>query len=201
VVAAGLSIRAVLRADELLTGGITGGGLGFVLPLSVRADGLVIEAQVTVEALGFDLSNPLSPAIRTANALRVQASFARESGWLIGGPDPTRGPGPRPEHELRRVEATLVIPLRGDMAASAEVVLIEPKVFGIGLHRRGDRDAGLARSARAAGAVRRAAQRGQRAGDCRDPSGPGRPPAARRERRLGRGRHRSPVERTGRAGP
>jgi hypothetical protein len=147
VVAAGLSLRAVLRADDLLNGGITGGRLGFVLPLSVRADGLVVEAQIMVEALGFDLSNPLSPAIRTANALRVQLAFARESGWLIGGPDPTRGPGPRPEHELRRVEATVVIPLRGDMMASAEVVLIEPKVFGIGRDRWVVSAAGVASTA------------------------------------------------------
>src|SRR5690606_5868071 len=95
---------------------------------------------------GFDLTGA-TPAIRTANALRVQIAVARESGWLLGGPDPARGPGPRPEHELRRVEATLVLPLRGEMAASAELVLIEPKVFGIGRDRWVVSAAGLASTA------------------------------------------------------
>ncbi|HET6159916.1 MAG TPA: DUF6603 domain-containing protein [Dongiaceae bacterium] len=135
VVAAGLSIRAGLRAETIITDGITGGGVGVLLPVSIAADGFVITGQAMLEALGFDLPEGGPPAIRAANVLRIQLSFARESGWLIGGPDPARGPGPRPEHELRRVEATVVIPLRGTMAASAEVVLIEPKVFGIGRDR------------------------------------------------------------------
>ncbi|GIK95841.1 MAG: hypothetical protein BroJett029_00500 [Alphaproteobacteria bacterium] len=133
VVAAGLSLRARIRAEGIVVDGITGGGLGISLPLSVQADGLVIETRATLEALGFDLTGTL--AVRAANVLRFQISFARESGWLIGGPDPARGPGPRPEHELRRVEATVVLPLRGTAEPSAEIVLIEPKVFGIGRDR------------------------------------------------------------------
>lgn len=133
IFAAGLSRRANLRADAIIADGITGGGVGLLLPITVRADGLVIEVRAMVEALGFDLTG--TPKIRAANAVRVHVSFARESGWLVGGPDPARGPGPRPEHELRRVEATLVLPFRGELEPRAELVLVEPKVFGIGRDR------------------------------------------------------------------
>ncbi|HJR21539.1 MAG TPA: hypothetical protein VJ822_07955, partial [Dongiaceae bacterium] len=146
VVAAGLSLRAQSRADAILAGGIAGAGAGVSLPISIRADGFAIDGAATLEALGFDLAGGV-PAIRTANALRVRVSFARESGWLIGGPDPARGPGPRPEHELRRVEATLIVPLHGDAATSAEIVLIEPKVFGIGRDRWVVSAAGVASAA------------------------------------------------------
>jgi hypothetical protein len=146
VVAAGLSLRAQVRADVILASGITGAGMGVSLPISIRADGFAIDGAATLDALAIDLSSGM-PAIRAANSLRVQLSFARESGWLIGGPDPARGPGPRPEHELHRVEATLVLPLRGDVEASAEIVLIEPKVFGIGRDRWVVSAAGVASTA------------------------------------------------------
>ena len=146
IFAAGMSLRALSRADAIIGGGITGAGIGVMLPISIRADGFAIDGQAMVEALGFELAGGV-PSIRATNVLRVQLSFAREPGWLIGGPDPARGPGPRPEHELRRLEATLVLPLRADAEASAEIVLIEPKVFGIGRDRWVVSAAGMASTA------------------------------------------------------
>jgi large repetitive protein len=134
VVAAGLSLRAGVRAPQLATPP-TGAAFGIYLPVIVRGDGLVMRAEATLDALGFDFTTSGGPSIRTASNLRLKLSLARESGWLVGGPDPARGPGPRPEHELRRIEATMTLPVVGSGTASAEVVLIEPKVFGIGRER------------------------------------------------------------------
>lgn len=135
VVAAGLSLRAGARAAVRTAAGRSGAGGGVRLPISIRGDGLEVRGDAIVEALGFDLTAPGGPVLRSDATLRLNLSFLRPGGWLLGGPDPARGPGPRLDHELRRIEANIALPLHGGGAASAEIVLIEPKVFGVGRDR------------------------------------------------------------------
>ncbi len=206
VVAAGLSLRAGMRAPLLATPP-TAAAFGIYLPVTLRGDGLVMRGEATLDALGFDFTASGGPSIRTASNLRLKLSFARESGWLVGGPDPARGPGPRPEHELRRIEATMTLPGRrqrhgfcGNRVDRTKGIWGRPRTLG-GSHRRcrfelrGGRHAGVAGSGRAAGAICRATVGRDRSGDRGRTANPDGIGSVRNERRVRRGRHQSPPQR------
>ncbi len=131
IVSTGLSARAVTRAAQQTAVEASGTGVGVSLPFKVRGDGLVASGTATLETLGFDLLAAGGPKVRTGKTLKIALSLAAESGWLVGGPDPERGPGPRAEHELRSIQASIAVPLTAGGQAQAEIVLVEPKVFDI----------------------------------------------------------------------
>src|SRR5262245_29211074 len=131
VVAAGLSTRAQDRtaavADEP-----TGTRAGVRLQLPATGTGITVGGHVTLELVGADLAEDgVGIDFTQATVLRARLEIRRAGGWLVGGPDPGRSPGPRPGHDVRWVSADVVVPISGDAPAAAKLVLHEAGVFGL----------------------------------------------------------------------
>src|SRR5262249_13347566 len=75
------------------------------------------------------------PVVSTARALDLHLELRRNGGWLAGGPGVGLGTGPRPQQEVRWLEANLHLPLGSAGQASCEIVLHEPHIFGIARER------------------------------------------------------------------
>lgn len=129
VVAAGLSTRAV-RLLETEFPGVDATRAGIRIPIRAGAGGITISGDVVLVLFGADRGADGLPTLSTERAVRVRVEVRRPGGWLVGGPEPGRT-GARADHELRWVEATATIPLGGTAAGSAEIVLHEPRVFGV----------------------------------------------------------------------
>jgi hypothetical protein len=147
-VAAGLSSRSVAREALRPTGNVTGARLGLVIPIEAADTGVTVSGRALLDLVGVDLTgNGGGPTIRTERTLTSHVEIRRANGWLVGGPDPGRGPGPRPDHELRWIEANVETPLGAGGTARAELILHEPRVFGIARDRWIVRAAGAASAA------------------------------------------------------
>ncbi|HEY7487640.1 MAG TPA: DUF6603 domain-containing protein [Streptosporangiaceae bacterium] len=134
IVAAGLSVRAQQR--EAAAGpGAQEIRFGLRLPLPAPAatgtpPPIRVSGYADLDLAGMLLGDGVD-IVSTTRALRVHAEVRSGQGWLLGGPDPGRTPGTPVDIELRWVEAELTVPLGGTDPGSAEIVLHEPRVFGI----------------------------------------------------------------------
>src|SRR5262249_33564196 len=108
VVAAGLAERA--RARPAHRQPVTRVRVGWRSPVPPADTGGTVPGPALLDLFGVD-AGPGAATIRTARGLTARLAIRREGGWLVGGPDPARGPGPRATHELRWVEANLTVPL------------------------------------------------------------------------------------------
>lgn len=133
VFAAGLSTRAQARAAAAAaaTPAVTGVRVGLRLPVAAGSTGLTAGGTATLELAGVDIAPDGTVSVAAALALRARLELRRTGGWLVGGPDPGRGPGPRPGHDLRWAAAEVVVPVSGAGPAGARLVLHESRVFGI----------------------------------------------------------------------
>ncbi|WP_461124407.1 DUF6603 domain-containing protein [Saccharothrix stipae] len=109
VVAAGLALRA--RERPVPEGPATGIRLGVRVPLPRTG---LASGHATVE---FD------------GTVHARLDLRRSGGWLVGGPEPGRAPGPRPGLEVRWLSADVTAPRAG--AGEARLVLHEADVFGV----------------------------------------------------------------------
>jgi large repetitive protein len=131
VTAAGLAVRAMAQHEAAPAFEIpTGVRAGVRLPIAAGGAGVTVSGAAVVELVGVDMVGG-APTVVKPRSLYAHLEVRRAGGWLVGGPDPGRGPGPRPGHELRWLEAKLHIPFGDGGEASAELVLHEPRVFGI----------------------------------------------------------------------
>ena len=139
-VSADLSVRAQARFEATVVAGAaapaTGVRVGVRLPVAATAADVVVDGHALVELAGVDLvgageGGPAGPSLSRTRSLRTHLELRRAGGWLVGGPDPTLA-GARPEHELRWLEADVVLPLGGSSPpAAATIVLHEPTTFGV----------------------------------------------------------------------
>ena len=127
IVAADLSARARARFDAG-TPAATALKAGIRLPVEAVDGDLVATGHVLLELVGVDLAS--GPRLLRERSLTARLELRRAAGWLVGGPDPSLS-GARPEHELRRLEAEVRVPLGAGEPASATIVLHEPTTFGV----------------------------------------------------------------------
>ena len=131
VVAAGLSTRAQSRTAAV-TEAPSGARGGVRLQLPATGTGITVGGHLTLELVGADLAEDgVGIDFTQATVLRARLEIRRDGGWLVGGPDPGRSPGPRAGHDVRWVSADVVVPISGDAPASAKLVLHEASVFGL----------------------------------------------------------------------
>jgi hypothetical protein len=102
-----------------------------VVPAAVR-DGLVAQADLD---LYVDQDGP---------ALAVTVELSSATGWLVGGPDPGRAPGVARPLALRRLTATVSVPLSAAGTAHTTLTLHDLLAFGV-RQARAARGAGGAR--------------------------------------------------------
>ncbi len=128
IVAAGLSQRAAAR-ETAGRATATGARIGLRLPVRPATTGITVSGAASIELAGVDASDT-GAVLSTERAVHVHLEVRRAGGWLVGGPDPGRGPGPRRDQEVRWIEANVRVPLGGG-EASTEVVLHEARIFAI----------------------------------------------------------------------
>ncbi|MGZ6671177.1 MAG: DUF6603 domain-containing protein [Solirubrobacteraceae bacterium] len=128
--AATLAARAQARADAAgRAPDETRLGLGLPLVPGVPRGGLIAQVGVELDLLGVPAVTG-TPTAGPAFVLRVELASA--AGWLVGGPDPGRAPGvPRPL-ALRRVTATVRVPLlAAATGAHTTLVFHDATAFGV----------------------------------------------------------------------
>lgn len=133
VVTTSLSTRA-MRLFESEFPGVDVTRSGIRVPIRAGTGGITITGDVVLELFGTTRGTDGLPALSTDRAVRVRVEVRRPGGWLFGGPEPGRS-GTRPDHELRWIETTVTIPLGGSADGAAEIVLHEPRVFGVSRER------------------------------------------------------------------
>ncbi|MGH6690320.1 MAG: hypothetical protein ACREF4_06550, partial [Gammaproteobacteria bacterium] len=133
-VAAGLATRAMRRAVAHPFTGVTASRTGIRIPVTAGTSGVTVSGDFVVDLFGAEPGAGGLPALATDRAVRVHLELRRAVGWLVGGPDAGRI-GPRPDHELRWLEVNLTLPLGGTAEGFAELILHEPRVFGVSRDR------------------------------------------------------------------
>ncbi len=128
IVAAGLAARARAR-DDADRRPVTGVRVGLRLPVDAAVTGVTVSGHGLIELGGADLVEGAAVA-SSARGLTAHVELRRAAGWLAGGPDPARGPGPRPDQEIRWLEADVQLPF-GEGDGRAAIVLHEARVFAI----------------------------------------------------------------------
>ena len=128
IVAAGLAARARAR-DDADRRPVTGVRVGLRLPVDAAVTGVTVSGHGLIELGGADLVEGAAVA-SSARGLTAHVELRRAAGWLAGGPDPARGPGPRPDKEIRWLEADVQLPF-GEGDGRAAIVLHEARVFAI----------------------------------------------------------------------
>jgi hypothetical protein len=132
VVAAGLALRARARADAV-TLTPTGVRVGLRLPVPTTGSTVTVGGHALVELAGIDADDS-GVTVTTDRQLHARLEVRRADGWIVGGPDPGRSPGPRPGHEVRWAAADVTVPLSGGRGAS-RIVLHEARVFTVDRER------------------------------------------------------------------
>ena len=128
IVAAGLAARARAR-DDADRRPVTGVRVGLRLPVAAAVTGVTVSGHGVIELGGADLVEGAGVA-SSARGLTAHLELRRAGGWLAGGPDPARGPGPRPDQEIRWLEADVQLPF-GEGDGRAVIVLHDARVFAI----------------------------------------------------------------------
>jgi hypothetical protein len=130
VVAATLSVRAQARAEAGATApDETRAGLGLPLIPGVPRGGLIAQVGIDLDLLGVA---PAAGGAKTGPTLVANVELASAAGWLVGGPDPGRAPGAPRTLALRRVTATVRVPLlAGATGARTTLVLHDATAFGV----------------------------------------------------------------------
>ncbi|HEX7537186.1 MAG TPA: DUF6603 domain-containing protein, partial [Dermatophilaceae bacterium] len=138
VVMAGLALRARSRAGAVTTPA-TGVRLGIRVPVTTAGSSVTAGGHAVLELGGLDLDPgaPSGVTLTTGRSVIARLELRRAGGWLVGGPDPGRTPGPRPGHEVRWAAAEVTVPFGSPSAAvgSSRVVLHEARVFGLDRER------------------------------------------------------------------
>ena len=128
IVAAGLAARARARDDADRRSGYRGQGRSQA-PVAAAVTGVTVSGHGVIELGGADLVEGAGVA-SSARSLTAHLELRRAGGWLAGGPDPARGPGPRPDQEIRWLEADVQLPF-GEGDGRAAIVLHDARVFAI----------------------------------------------------------------------
>ena len=130
VVAATLSVRAQARAEAgATTPDQTRAGLGLPLIPGVPRGGLIAQVGIDLDLLGVPAA---AGRTTTGPTLVANVELASAAGWLVGGPDPGRAPGAPRSLALRRVTATVRVPLlAGATGAHTTLVLHDATAFGV----------------------------------------------------------------------
>jgi large repetitive protein len=134
-VVAGLAARARARAGAVSMPA-TGVRLGIRLPVTAAGGTVTAGGHVMLELGGLDLGSS-GVTFTTDRSVISRLELRRAGGWLVGGPDPGRTPGPRPGHEVRWVAAEVTVPFGMPAAAAgtSRIVLHEARVFGLDRER------------------------------------------------------------------
>ena len=132
VVAAGLALRARTRADAV-TLTPTGVRVAIRLPVPTTGSTVTVGGHAIIELGGVD-ADDTGVTVTTDRLVHARLELRRVNGWIVGGPDAGRSPGPRPGHEVRWAAADVTVPLSGAAAAS-RIVLHEARVFTVDRER------------------------------------------------------------------